>query len=78
MSLGKHFKARPGLYGWLTVLAVVVGADEWLIRHHYPTVSRTLGHYLKHPVLGPILAGAWLGLTYHLLIEERLVDPCTG
>lgn len=69
------FSARPGLYGWIAVAAVVVATDVLLIKHHKPTMSRTLGHYLGHPLFGPVLAGAWSGLSYHLLIEERIVKP---
>jgi hypothetical protein len=64
---------RGGITGWLSVLAGVVCIDVWLIRHKRPTMSRTLGHFLSDPLVGPVLAGAWAGLTYHLLIEERLV-----
>ena len=62
----------PGLYGWLATAAVVVGYDAWAILTDRPTMSRTLGHYLHRPVLGPVLAGTWAGLAYHLLVEERL------
>lgn len=62
----------PGVYGWLAVAGVVVSYDTWAIRAGRPTMSRTLGHYLKHPIIGPMLAGVWMGLTYHLLTEERL------
>lgn len=61
----------PGLVGWFATAAVVVGYDAWAARSHHPTMSRTLGHYLRQPVLGPILAGAWCGLSYHLLINEH-------
>lgn len=61
-----------GLIGWGITLASVVAYDTWAIATHRPTMSATLGHYLAHPVLGPVLAGAWAGLSYHLLIEEVL------
>lgn len=64
----------PGLYGWIATFGVVVCFDIWAVRHDKPTMSRTLGHYLHQPVTGPILAGAWAGLAYHLLVEERLVN----
>ncbi|MCU4184036.1 hypothetical protein K6U06_06665 [Acidiferrimicrobium sp. IK] len=63
----------PGLYGWLATATVVVGFDLWAARTRRPTMSRTLGHYLSQPILGPVLAGSWAGLAYHLLVEERLV-----
>lgn len=62
----------PGLYGWMATFAVVAGFDLWAARTGRPTMSRTLGHYLHKPLLGPTLAGAWAGLAYHLLVEERL------
>lgn len=64
----------PGLWGWVATLATVVIADMELAKRGYPTMSRTLGHYLHKPILGPILAGAWAGLAYHLLVEERLIQ----
>ncbi len=64
----------PGLYGWLATFGIVVAYDLWATSHKRPTMSRTLGHYLHQPVTGPILAGAWAGLAYHLLVEERLVN----
>ena len=63
----------PGLYGWLATFGVVAVYDLWAAHTGHPTMSRTLGHYLHQPVTGPILAGAWAGLAYHLLVEERLV-----
>ena len=70
----------PGLVGWAITAAAVVGFDLWAHFTNHPTMSRTLGHYLGQPVLGPILAGAWAGLSYHLVVEERLVqiDNATG
>lgn len=53
------------------MLTLVVCIDIWLVRHHKPTLSRTLGHFARHPLLGPVLAGAWAGLTYHLLVLEE-------
>lgn len=62
----------PGLYGWLATFGVVTVFDIWASRTDHPTMSRTLGHYLSKPVLGPVVAGAWAGLAYHLLVNERL------
>lgn len=59
-----------GLVGWGVTFGAVIGYDTWAHFAHRPTMSATLGHYLAHPILGPVLAGAWAGLTYHLLIEE--------
>lgn len=69
--LSKPF-SKVGLIGWAFTLGSVVGFDTWAIRTKNPTMSRTLGHYLARPVLGPVLAGAWCGLSYHLLAEELL------
>lgn len=62
----------PGVGGWIVTLGSVVVFDVWAARTGRPTMSRTLGHYLGRPVLGPVLAGAWSGLSYHLLVEELL------
>lgn len=62
----------PGLYGWAATFGVVIAYDLWAARTGHPTMSRTLGYYLHKPILGPIFAGAWAGLAYHLLVEERL------
>lgn len=64
----------PGLLGWIATAAVVVAYDIWAVRHREPTMSRTLGNYLSQPVLGPALAGAFTGLAYHLLVNERLTS----
>lgn len=61
----------PGLIGWIATFLVVVIFDVWASKTNHPTMSRTLGHYLTRDVTGPILAGAWMGLGYHLLIDER-------
>lgn len=62
----------PGAIGWAITLGSVVAYDWWAIKSKRPTMSKTLGHYLAYPVLGPFLAAASLGLSYHLLIEELL------
>jgi hypothetical protein len=54
------------------VFVLVSGVDTWLILKKKPTMSKTMGVALKHPASSAIVAGAWLGLTYHLLIGERL------
>lgn len=66
-------KRYPGIYFWAGIVAYVVASDETLVQIiKKPTMSRTLGEGLRHPLLGPVLAGAWMGLTYHLLISEIL------
>lgn len=62
----------PGAAGWGLVLGATVAYDWWAIKTGRPTMSRTLGHHLARPVLGPVLAGGLLGLAYHLLGEELL------
>lgn len=68
----RFLKKYPGVLGWVAVAVVVVVADVELATHHKPTMSRTIGEGLRHPILGPILAGGWLGLSYHLVVEELL------
>lgn len=63
-------RSKTGLVGWAVTLGTVVAYDTWAIRTKHPTMSATLGAGLRHPVLGPVLAGAWGGLTYHLLVNE--------
>lgn len=62
----------PGIVGWAVTLGTVVVYDTWAIRTKRPTMSATLGHFLAHPVLGPVLAGAGGGLMYHLYVEEAM------
>lgn len=64
----------PGLYGWMATFGIVVAYDAWAMKTKRPTMSRTLGFYLHKPILGPLFAGAWSALAYHLLVEERLVQ----
>lgn len=71
---GRQSFPAPGVYGWAATAAVVVGYDLWAHYTGRPTMSRTLGHYLARPVLGPALAGGWAALTYHLLVEELLPE----
>jgi hypothetical protein len=66
--------SKVGLVGWGITLGSVVSYDVWASRTGHPTMSRTLGHFLAHPVWGPVLAGSWCGLTYHLLIEELIPE----
>jgi len=61
-----------GLVGWGATVGVAIAYDVWALRTKRPTMSRTLGHFLAQPLWGPVLAGAWAGLSYHLLIEELL------
>lgn len=61
-----------GFIGWAATTATVVAADMIAVRTGHATMSRTLGHFLGRPLVGPILAGAWSGLSYHLLIEELI------
>jgi hypothetical protein len=72
MAAARDTYPFPGLAGWAATLGVVVAYDTWAIRGARPTMSRTLGHYLAKPLLGPVLAGSVLGLGYHLLIEELM------
>jgi hypothetical protein len=58
--------------GWAATLGAVVVYDTWAIKNKRPTMSATMGHYLARPIVGPVVAGAWCGLTYHLLVEELL------
>jgi hypothetical protein len=60
----------PGIYAWALILATVIVADTLLIRAHKPTMSRTWGHALRNPILGPVLVGLWRGLDWHLNEEE--------
>lgn len=66
--------SKTGLVGWAATTGVVVGYDVWAARTGHPTMSRTLGHFLAHPLIGPMLAGGWFMLTYHLLIEELIPE----
>lgn len=68
----------PGLWGWMATFGVVAVYDVWATKTGRPTMSKTLGHYLHRPIVGPIMAGAWAGLAYHLLVEERLVQLDTA
>jgi len=63
---------KVGIIGWVATLGGVVAFDAWAIKTGRPTMSRTLGHYLPHQLLGPVLAGCCGGLVYHLLVEELL------
>jgi hypothetical protein len=62
------------MVGWVATAGVVVSYDVWAAHTGHPTMSRTLGHFLAHPLIGPLLAGAWSLLTYHLLIEELIPE----
>lgn len=60
----------PGIGLWLGIVLYVVVGDLLLAHNHKPTMSRTYGHFLRHPLLGPILAGIWGGLAWHLTVSE--------
>lgn len=64
----------PGVIGWGAMVAFAVAYDIVASRSGHLTLSRTLGKGLSHPVLGPVLAGAVGGLSYHLLISELVPD----
>lgn len=65
----KRFDPRPGILCWVLLLATAIACDSVLIWRKKPTMSRTLGHYLRTP-FGPILAGLVGGLSWHLLEAE--------
>jgi len=69
--MGKPF-SRVGLIGWGATLGVVVAYDTWAICTKRPTMSASMGRVLAHPLLGPVVAAAWGGLTYHLVALEML------
>jgi hypothetical protein len=46
--------------------------QDWRGRPRKPTMSQGIGHILAKPKEGPGIAGAGLGMVYHLLIEELL------
>lgn len=65
----KRFDPIPGVIAWATVGMVAIIVDLLLIRYHKPTMSRTLGHFLRTP-FGPVVAGLVGGLSWHLLEAE--------
>jgi hypothetical protein len=65
----------PGILAWIVTCMVPTAFDLWAVHcdPERPTQSRTLGHFLAHPVIGPVLAGIFCGLGYHLLVNEALI-----
>ncbi len=65
-------KYKAGLIGWAATAVVVAGYEAWALKTRHPTLSATFGAGLRHPALGPLLAGAVGALSWHLLVEEVL------
>lgn len=74
MATKENGSVVPGIIGWGSMVAFAVVFDVVAARKGHLTLSRTLGKSLSHPVLGPVLAGAFCGLGYHLYIGELVPD----
>lgn len=54
-------------FGWCVLAGVVIAADVY----GDETMSSTFRKLARHPIAGPALYGAWLGLTAHLFLPTE-------
>jgi hypothetical protein len=62
-----------GLVGWLGLITVIVLYDIYAIRtKKVETLTRSFWRHTEQVIGKSIFIGAWLGLTFHLLLEKMI------
>jgi len=62
-----------GLIGWCGLALVIIVYDVYAIKSKkIETLTRSFWRMTENKISGSIFTGAWLGLTFHLLIEKLI------
>jgi hypothetical protein len=62
-----------GVYGWVALVLGIMAYDIYAIKSSkIETLTRSFWRLTEKPSTGSIFIGAWLGLTFHLLIEKLI------
>jgi len=66
-------EATSGLIGWCGLALVIIVYDVYAIKSKkIETLTRSFWRMTENKISGSIFTGAWLGLTFHLLIEKLI------
>lgn len=64
---------KSGLIGWGGLVAIIVLYDIYAIRtKRIETLTRSFWRHTEKTIGKNIFIGAWLGLTFHLLLEKMI------
>ena len=62
-----------GLIGWLGLMSIIIIYDIYAIRtKKIETLTRSFWRHTEKLMGKSIFIGAWLGLTFHLLLEKMI------
>ena len=62
-----------GVLGWAGLALVIIAYDVYAIKSKkIETLTRSFWRMTEKPISGSIFTGAWIGLTFHLLIEKLI------
>jgi len=68
-----------GLLGWCGLLSVIIAYDVYAIKSKkIETLTRFFWRMTEQPITGSIITGAWIGLSFHLLIEKLIRKALSG
>lgn len=70
LSLDRQDKKSGGI-AWGGLALGIIAYDVYAIKSkRIETLTRSFWRLTEKPITGTIFTGAWLGLTFHLLIEK--------
>lgn len=68
-----------GILGWCGILSAIIAYDVYAIKSKkIETLTRFFWRMTEQPITGSIIIGAWLGLSFHLLIEKLIRKALSG
>lgn len=68
-------RPSPAMWGWAAIGGIVVAYDVWALRTNHETMSRFFWRHRDDPVSRYVGVGAWMGLTWHLLLGDKVLLP---
>ena len=64
---------KSGTIAWGSLALGILAYDIYAIKSKkIETLTRSFWRLTEKPIEGSLLIGAWLGLTFHLLIEKQI------
>ena len=62
-----------GVLAWCMLVLVIIAYDVYAIKSkRIETLTKSFWRMTENKISGSIFTGAWLGLTFHLLIEKLI------
>jgi len=72
-------EAISGIIGWCGILSAIIVYDAYAIKSKkIETLTRFFWRMTEQPITGSIITGAWIGLSFHLLIEKLIRKALSG